>query len=148
MNQVSTNLTLFYRIFLPVFFGVFLGALIIFMWMHPQSYYANIEGSTFRIALTVAYALMMIFFALTVWRLRRVEMSPEWVYVTDFFRQARYPWSNVQAVHETPTGLLRLVHVEFSEPGTFGKRATFIASRSRWRLFKEEFPDRLADLLR
>jgi len=59
----------------------------------------------------------------------------------------RFPW-NVREVKETSIGFFRLVRIEFLEPGSFGRKATFIASRSRWRLFKEEFPDRLADLLR
>jgi len=75
-------------------------------------------------------------------------MSREWVYVTDFFRQARYPWANVKEVTETSIGFFRLVKIEFAEPGTFGRKSTFIASRSRWRIFKEECPDQLADLLR
>lgn len=148
MNQVSTNLTLFYRLFLPIFFGVFLGATVIFLWLHPLDYYANLKGSTLRIGLTAFYVTMMVFFLFTVWRIRRVEMGKEWVYITDFFRQARYPWGNVKEVKETSIGLFLLVRVEFLEPGSFGRKATFIASRSRWRLFKEEFPDRLADLLR
>jgi hypothetical protein len=148
MNQVSTNLTLFYRLFLPIFFGVFIGATVIFLWLHPLEYYANLKGSTLRFGLTTFYVVMMTFFLLTVWRLRRVEMGREWVYITDFFRQARYPWTNVKEVTETSVGFFRLVRIELAEPGSFGRKVTFIASGSRWRLFKEEFPDRLADLLR
>ncbi len=148
MNQVSTNLTLLYRIFIPVFFGVLLGALMLFTWLHPSSYSTGVRGNYFRWGLTAFYAAMIAVFAFTVWRLRRVEMSRDWVYVTDYFRQARYPWTNIQSVHETPLGLFTLVRLRFFEPGSFGEWAIFIASGSRWRIFKEEFPERLAERLR
>lgn len=147
MTQVSSNLTLFYRLFLPVFFAVFVGALVAFLWLNPSEYYANVRGSTVRYAFTGFFLAVVLLIAFTVWRLRRVEMSREWVYVTDYFRQARYPWSNVARVVETPLGLARVVNVYFHEPGTFGRRATFVASGSRWRLFKDEFPEKLADKL-
>ena len=147
MTQVSSNLTLFYRLFVPVFFVVFVGALVAFVWLNPRQYYANLPGDTLRLVFTGFFLGVVALFALTVWRLRRVEMSREWVYVTDYFRQARYPWTNVARVVETPLGLLRLVNVYFHEPGSFGRRATFVASASRWRLFKDEFPDKLADKL-
>ncbi len=147
MNQVSTNLTLFYRLFIPIFFGVFLGALIIFLWMHPQAYYANVRGDYLRYGLTAFYLTAMVLVWATVWRLRRVEMSKEWVYVTDYFRQARYPWSNVERVSETNVGIFSVVNLYLHEPASFGRRITFLASVSRWRIFKEEHPDLLADLL-
>ena len=147
MTQVSSNLTLFYRLFIPVFFVVFLGALVAFLWVNPAEYYANARGSTVRYVATGLFAGLLLVIALTVWRLRRVEMSREWVYVTDYFRQARYPWTNVARVVEMPLGLFRVVDVHFHEPGSFGSRARFVASGSRWRLFKDEFPDKLADKL-
>ena len=139
MTQVSTNLTLLYRIFLPVFTGVFLGAF---------ASYALVQGLRFRYILLAVFLGAMALFALTVWRLRRVEMSRDWVYVTDFFRQARYPWTNVSRISERSLGLFRVVRVYFHEPGSFGPKATFIASGSRWRPFKEEYPDRMAELVR
>jgi len=148
MNQVSTNLTLLYRLFIPVFFTVFVGATTVFLWMHPQQYYGGLRGDYLRIGVTVLFVLGLLLFAFSVWRLRRVEMSKEWIYVTDYFRQARYPWDNVDFVKETPIGIFTIVSIYLSNPGRFGRRITFLASVSRWRIFKEEFPDRLADLLR
>ena len=147
MTQVSSNLTLFYRLFVPVFFGVFLGALVVFAWTHPQAYYGSLRGDYLRVGVTALLAGLLALTYFTLWRLRRVEMGREWVYVTDYFRQARYPWSNVESVRETPLGLLRLVRVRFHAAGTFGSTALFVASASRWRMFKEEQSERLADRL-
>ena len=148
MAQVSTNLTLFYRLFLPIFFGVFLGALVVFLWLHPQAYYGNLRGDYLRYGATLAFVVLVIVTLFTVWRLRRVEMNREWVYVTDFFSQARYPWAGVAQVRETSLGIFSLVRVDLQQAGSFGKTLTFLASVSRWRMFKEEHPDQLADRLR
>ena len=143
MNQVSTNLTLFYRLFIPIFFGVFLGAFVIFLWTHPQAYYSNLKGIYLRYGMTAFYITMMVLLLASVWRLRRVEVSEDWLYVTDYFRSARYPWSNVEKLRETRIGIFTIVNVYLHAPGTFGKRVTFLASVSRWRIYKEEFPGQL-----
>ena len=148
MHQVSSQLTLFLRLFIPVFFGVFVGALTAYIMMRDQAYYNNLKGEYVRFGLLAFYLSSMALLAFTVWRLRRVEMSREWVYVTDYFRQARYPWSNVESVSETGVGPLKLVNVRLFEPGSFGRRVTFLASASRWRMFKDEFSERLAERLR
>ena len=144
MQQVSSNLTLMLRLFFPVLLGVFFGALTVYLWVDRRAYYGPIDGTALRLVVTAAYLGLMAFFYLTVWRLRRVEMSRDWVYVTDYFRQARYPWTNVAGVTETPLGFLRLVRVRFHAPGSFGESALFVASGSRWRLFKEEHPGKWA----
>ena len=148
MLQVSTNLTLGLRLFVPILLGVFFGAITLFFWVADRAFYSNMPGPTVRLAVTGLYLAMLALFAVSLWRLRRVEMGPKWVYVTDYFRQARYPWSNVAALRERRLGRFSLVRVEFHEPGSFGRYARFLASTSRWQLFKAENPERAAELLR
>ncbi len=148
MFQVSSNLTLALRIFLPVLLGVFFGAFTLFFWVADQAFYQNMPGGTVRLLVTGLYVGMLLAFALTVWRLRRVEMGPQWVYVTDYFRQARYPWTNIAGLRERRLGRFSLVSVEFHERGSFGPKAFFMASTSRWQSFKDEQGERIAALLR
>lgn len=147
MQQVSSNLTLMLRLFFPVLLGVFFGALTIYFWVDRRAFYGPLDGTAVRLAMTAFYLGMMVFFLLTVWRLRRVEMNRDWVYVTDYFRQARYPWANIAAVKETSLGIFRIVRVRFHAPGSFGESALFVASGSRWAHFKEEHPEKLAGVL-
>ncbi len=148
MQQVSSNLTLMLRVFFPVLLTVFFGAFTLYFWFDARAYYANVPGTTVRLVVTAFYLGMLALFAFTVWRLRRVEMGRDWVYVTDYFRQARYPWGNIKAVKETSLGVGRLVRVSFYEPGSFGESALFLASGSRWQLFKEEHPERIGKVLK
>ncbi len=148
MQQVSSNLTLMLRIFFPVLLTVFFGAFLLYFWFDDRGYYGNVQGTTIRYGFTGFYLGMLALFAFTVWRLRRVEMGRDWVYVTDFFRQARYPWGNIREIRETSLGIARIVRVRFYEPGSFGESALFLASGSRWQLFKEEHPERVAMVLR
>ena len=143
MKQVSSNATLILRLFFPVLLGVFFGALTIYFWVDRRAFYGPLDGTAVRLAITAFYLGMMGLFFFTVWRLRRVEMSRDWVYVTDFFRQARYPWTNVAAVTETSLGIAKLVRVRFHAPGSFGESALFVASGSRWASFKEEHPEKI-----
>ncbi len=97
MQQVSSNLTLMLRIFFPVLLTVFFGAFRCTSGSTTAATTGMCQERRSAIVFTAFYLGMLAVFALTVWRLRRVEMGRDWVYVTDFFRQARYPWGNIES---------------------------------------------------
>lgn len=138
MNQVSSNLTLFYRLFIPVFFVVFCGCMTVFLWAKPQQYYGNLDGSHLRIGFTVFFITSLTLMFFTIWKLKRVEMSNQWVYITDYFKQARYPWTNIKDISEHSFLFFKIVKVKLNEPGSFGNNITFVASKSKWEIFKKE----------
>ena len=131
-------MTLVFVLFVPIFLGVMLGSLAIYGLSRgwPPAYY-----------LTGFLLLVGPLYYLLVMRLRRVEMGASEVYMTDFFRHARYDWLRVAQVREQRMPLLTIVHIDFAEPGRFGSPVRFLASQSRWRIFKEEHPDLAARII-
>ena len=148
MQRVSSNITLLLRLFVPVFFGVFFGALTLFIWFADREYFGNLPGPTLRLVISTVMILFIAVVWLTFWRLRRVEMDTEWVYVTDYIKSARYPWSNIKHIHEHSLGLFGLVSIELDVPGRFGRKVWFLASGSTWKPFREEHAGLLLDKYR
>lgn len=141
MQRLSTNLTLFYKFFIPVFWIVFFGALTIACMAYEFDYVGNIPAGTFRIGVLVFYFSGLLMFAFTLLRLKRVEASDEFLYVTNYFKAARYPLHNVKYLSEYRFLWLQLVSIHFNTPGQFGKRASFVASRQQYHDFWETYPD-------
>lgn len=80
-------------------------------------------------------------FWLVFWPLKRVEANGEYVYVSNYFKTARYRWdTEVERISERRLLLFRFGIVELKVKGAFGTSLRFLLSRSLLRSFKEEYP--------
>lgn len=141
MERVSTNLTLFYKFFIPVFWIVFFGAFTIAVWSFRHAYYGEIPGPALRIGALFFYFSGLVLLGLTLMRLKRVEMSTDFVYVTNYFRHFRYPFHQIEKITESNFLFLKIVNLYLKEPGHFGRRITFVASNDRYTAFWAEHPE-------
>ncbi|MCI5080487.1 MAG: hypothetical protein MRY78_02275 [Saprospiraceae bacterium] len=132
MQRVSTNLTLFLKFFIPVFWLVFFGAFTILIFAYDLEYVAQIPIVTFRIIAVLFMLSGIALFYFTLFRLKRVEMGEQFVYVTDYFKHVRYPYHNIDRIEESTFGFLKVVSIYLKTPGSFGKRVLFIASGKKY----------------
>lgn len=146
MQRVSTNLTLFYKFFIPIFWIVLVGSVTAAVFLSPRAAYGSIPGFQFRIGMLIFFLSGVAMLALTFMRIKRVEMDDYFIYVTNYFKNYRYPWHNVKSLHETRFFLLNVVTITLKEPGSFGKKMTFIASNRLYRSFWEERAELLEEL--
>lgn len=135
MERVSTNLTLFYRIFVPVFWIVFFGSVTVAVWAISSNSLSLQLGMTFFF-LTGAATLFF-----TLMRLKRVEMGDEFVYVTNYFKTFRYPYSNIESVEVSQFLFVRVASINLVQGGYFGKRLLFIPSGRRLEAFFDAHPE-------
>lgn len=147
MHHVSSNLTLFLKLFVPTFWLVFFGAFTIAVWLMGYEYYGRIPGNYMRWGATLFFLLGALFLWLTVLRLKRVEMDGDQVYVTNYFKHFRYAMSNIERISETDLVLFRLVTIRFKKAGYFGKKVHFLASRSRYQHYFAHHPELTRQLL-
>jgi hypothetical protein len=142
MQRVSTNLTLFYKFFIPVFLTTLGGAAVAAMLIY------GFAGGAARWSIVVAYAALVALMGLTLFRLKRVEMDDDFVYVTNYFRHFRYPYSNIERIIERDLLLFRLAIIVLRKPGSFGKTMYFVPSGSFYNDFWEHHPELRVELLR
>lgn len=141
MQRVSTNLTLFYKFFIPIFWIVLFGSITAAVLLSSRTAFGSIPGNQFRIGITIFFLSGVVILGLTLMQLKRVEMDDEFVYVTNYFKHFRYPYHNIENLHETRFFFLKVVTITLKKPGSFGKKMTFIASNRLYRSFWEEHPE-------
>ena len=141
MQQVSSNLTLPFKLFIPIFWLVFFGLLTISAWVVSPETGGALASMNLRLAITAIFLTGAGVLYLTLLRLKRVEMDQEFVFVTNYFKSVRYPWSHIERLVQQQFLFFPIVYIHLKEPGSFGRRLVFLGSRSRWRIFLEEYPE-------
>ncbi len=141
MTNVSSILTLALRIFLPTFFIVFYGLLMTVSLFSKEEYIASLPMSYFRIfSITMFFATLIIIY-FTVFKLRRVELDSNTVFISDYFKQAKYPYQNIKNIEEHNYMLFKTVTINLEQSGIFGNRITFVPSGRRWPKYKIKHPE-------
>lgn len=141
MQRVSTNLTLFFKFFIPVFWLVFFGAFTIAALLLDYEYVGSISAATFRIGTVLFFVSGAVLFAFTLMRLKRVEMDENFVFVTNYFKSVRYPYHNIEKIEESSFLFLKVVSIHLKTPGSFGRRVVFLASLKLYQLFWDAHPE-------
>ena len=135
MQRVSSNLTLFFKIFIPIFWSVFFGAMLLAFFMNKEEFSFN--TANFRIGAIVFYISGLVMYYLMLFRLKRVEFDAEFAYVSNYFKTFRYPWHNIIGIQETSFILFIICTMELKEGGHFGEKIVFIASRRHYREYMD-----------
>ena len=144
MRQVSSNLTLVLKIFFPTFWLVFFGLLAIAVWLSSTEPGDMLGRIDLKLGVTAFFLTGAALLYFTFLQLKRVEMDGEFIFATNYFKSVRYPWADVEKILQQPFLGFYIVYVHLKAPGSFGRKLIFLASRTRWRLFQEEFPERSA----
>lgn len=131
MERLSSSLTLMVKFFIPVFWLCFFGAFTLAVWVTDE-HVGPLGFMGFRIGLTLFYVLGAAFLALTLMRLKRVEADSDYLYVTNYFRTARYPYELIEKVSTTDLRAFSVATVRLRQSGIFGRRFVFLVSRRNW----------------
>jgi hypothetical protein len=141
MIRVSSNFTLFFKLFIPtvwiVFFTLFTGALFL---ADPQQL-PLLTSPAFKFPFLAGYILFFGLLRYTVMPLKRLEMDSEWYYVSNYFATYRMKYEDIASVRIFPLGRLQIMVFELKAPGSFGRKLTFLASRQLFALFCKQHPD-------
>ncbi|MBI1228171.1 MAG: hypothetical protein GC192_23255 [Bacteroidetes bacterium] len=142
MQRISSNATLFLKIFIPTFWTVFFGAFTIAIWtVGDVPYFGPIPAIWMKLGLTAFLSLGVTFFYLTFLQLKRVELDELYVYASNYYTTYRYPYHNVEKITERDMALFHLVRIYLKVPGKFGKKLTFLLDETMFKDFLEKFPD-------
>jgi len=126
MKRLSANATLFLKIFLPTFWSIFFGALVLAFLIADYQGPAYIKSGSFKIGLVAFYLFGLLAFYLTLWKLKRVEIDNLFLYVTDYFKTARYPFHNIEEIKSNVYPFFNLGIITLAQPGIFGRKIYFI----------------------
>lgn len=138
MHRLSTNATLFLKLFVPVFWTTILTGLTLVAWLSPDK---TVDLPSFRWGMVFLLSVNIAFFVFVLWPLKRVETDGKDVYVSNYFRTAHYSWErDVDALHVTRILLVKIATIELNGVGSFGRRMRFIPSRKLLKDFMDKHP--------
>ena len=135
MQRLSTNLTLFFKFFIPVFWLVFFGALLAAIFLYGEEMASGFSGTGFRIGASLFYFSGLALFYFTLFPLKRVEADAEFLYATNYFKTFRYNWDSVAAINDSTFLIFTLGTIILKDKGKFGKKIRFVASSRNYRQF-------------
>lgn len=147
MHRLSSNATLLLKFFIPVFWIVLFGAVTLAALLYQYEYVGNTPAVYFKVGMVFFYVTGVLLFAFTLLRLKRVEGDADFLYVTNYFKTARYPFHNIGNFRVSQFLFLQLVAFELNESGIFGKRIFFLGSRNLIDAYFTTFPERKEQLL-
>ncbi len=140
MQRISSNATLFFALFLPTIWTVFFGACTLAVWL----VHFSVGGTSvlvMRLGVTFFFLGGVFLLRKTLMRLRRVDLDEEFVFASNYFKTARYPYPQIEKITERDLGIFHLVRIYLQAPGIFGKRITFLLDEAMFKNFLEKHPD-------
>lgn len=138
--RISSNVTLFYKFFLPTFWIVFGGACTITTWVIPIRILPGVSAELFRWIFTALYFLVNVFFYFRTMRLKRVELDQEYVYISTYFKNYRYPHQDIEQIEEIIRPLFSGGYVHLKSAGSLGQKIPYVPVKGRLDIFLEEHP--------
>jgi hypothetical protein len=124
---LSTNSTLFWRVFVPIFGTVFLGGLLLtFLLIPGEELYLPFPILWGRVSIFVVWLGWLLLVRRTLWRLKRVDASATHFFVTNYWITARYPWTDVEKVEDKRHLGRRVISLHLKAPGRFGQKISFL----------------------
>ena len=141
MQNVSTSFTVILKFLLPTVWIVFFGAMSITIWFVDTGPVAGMDAGTFRIVLSIFFLLGIAVLYWAVMNLKRVEMDDHFFYATNYFKNIRYPYHQIEKIKEKDYYFFRTIHIFLKQAGQFGKKITFIPGRVNFDEFLAEHPE-------
>ncbi len=141
MERISSNATLFFKFFVPIFWMVFMGGVTAVVLFKGDFLRGAAGGTIFKLFMALGYLAGLLVIYFTLFQLKRVEISPDSIYITNYFKHYRYSVESVQKIQLSRFLFFETGRIELYQPGTFGRNLRFLASRSRLRAVLEEMPE-------
>lgn len=141
MIRVSSNFTLFFKLFIPtvwiVFFTLFTGALFL---ADPQQL-PFLTSPIFKYPFLLGYILFFALLRYTLMPLKRVEMGPDCYYVSNYFATYRLSYDDIDSIRIYPLGRLQMMVFDLKGKGSLGSKISFLASRQLFAIFCTQYPE-------
>jgi hypothetical protein len=130
-TQLSSNITLFWRIFLPIFGTIFLGAFTLAVWLLEDEPYTILymPPTIGRIVLTLLFLLWLYLSWRYFSKVRRIDASESHVYVSNYWNTASYPWEDIVHVHTFKKIGVSVAQFKLAGKGRFGDTISFLPGK-------------------
>ena len=130
LTILSSNKTLFWRVFVPVFGTIFIAVFVLAYSLTTGDDASSAPALWSKMAVVTLLLGWLYLVRRTLWRLHRVDADDTHIYVTNYWTTVRYPWDNVQQVEEVRRLGRRIVNIHLRAAGRFGQKISFLPGSS------------------
>lgn len=138
--MLSSNWTLAFRLFLPTLWLSFFGAFLVATIFTNKNAVGEISINGLRVGLFLFVFVFGFIFWQTLFKLKRIDADSEYLYVTNYLKNVRYPHADIAKIELSKGTFLNFGVLVLKGKGIWGDRLRFIASRKRIELFLENNP--------
>lgn len=141
MIRLSSAWTLILKLFLPIFYAVFMGA-----WTVTTIYIGDevsplFEHWVYRLVMIGLYGLGLLFFFYTTWRLKRLDATPTHLFITDYFKTFRYSFESIAEIKPINFFVFNFLKITLKEKGSFGVDFYILIEKSVWNQYIVAHPE-------
>ncbi len=141
MQRVSSNLTLFFKLFIPTVWIVFFTVFTLTLFVVDEQQIPFLTSPMFKYPFLAAYLLFFALIYFSIMQLKRVEMGPEYYYVSNYFKTFRLVYEDIESINIIGLDRLQIMTFHLKAKGSFGKKITFLGSKNLYNSFLDENPD-------
>jgi len=142
MNRVSSNLTLLLKLFIPTFWTTFYGLFTFVLLFADTSTMQLFQSEWLKYSNLLFYIATLLIIYITIFQLHRVEMSENGIFVTNYFKTAKYSYDSVNALGYRDYYLFKVGFIKLKEKGIFGSTILFLLKKKYLEDFMEKHPDK------
>lgn len=139
--NISSSRTVFFKYFLPLIWVVFFGTLMVVFMFADQFKVGSMTPQMFKIVYCAFFFSIVAVMYFTIFKLKRVELDEDYVYITNYFKIYRYPYSNIEKVVRKDYGMWETGTVHLKEAGHFGQKSNFMIDKKKFAQYFEMFPE-------
>ena len=124
--NLSSNTTLIWRIFLPVFGLVFLSGMLLAFWLIDEGdLYLPYPVWWPRVISLLLWLGWLFFVWRSLWPLKRIDADAGHIQITNYWTTARYPWSDIDRFEKRKHLGRQAFCLHLKAPGYFGQHILF-----------------------
>ncbi len=138
--RLSSNMTLFYKVFIPTMWIVFFGLFTLSLFLTATEEFTAISNNSFRIPVLIGYLVCLAFLFFTVMDLKRVDITTTHIMVSNYFKTYRYEIEDIEKIKDINLIIMTLWSIHLKSKGSLGRKIRLILDKGNLKEFIAENP--------
>lgn len=148
IDRVSSQLTILIRIAIPTVMVATILSLLVLLGFAVQGRPQVFTNPVILIIVIFILGTTVLFIRLILWKIFRIDMDENFIYVSNYFKTFKYPYADVESIRETSLMPGRVYMIRLKSKGSFGQNIYFLASQKLWTDFVSEHPHLFENIIK
>jgi hypothetical protein len=126
MFRLSSNTTIFWKLFFPTFYISFFGLLLLVSYRADPADIPLLSNIYVKSTMTIIYIAFITLMWFTIMNLKRVEEDQDYIYVTNYYNTYRYLKTDIQSIATKDYSIFKVTTLTMKDITKMGKKIRFI----------------------